>query len=134
MSLWLSPVLAIALLASSEPQAVRLQLEPGLRCELGGTIGRALTEQQVQVASAADASGWVVSMQREGEAVLLRLTNPEGVVRGARRLKPTDADCPALPRTVALLVKSWLQMRLSAAVADPPAELSAPATVARPSA
>ncbi len=134
MSLWLGPVIAIAFLAAPEAPAVRLQLEPNLRCELGDTIGSALTEQQVRVTAASDGSTWGLAVQRDGDAVLLRMTNAQGLVRAVRRLTPTQADCPALPRSVALLVKSWLAMRLTSteaaeAIVKPAATPSAPATV-----
>ena len=61
MPLWLSPVLAIALVGQPEVPAVRLQLEPGLRCELGGTIGEALAMQQVRVAAESDEAAWVLA-------------------------------------------------------------------------
>ncbi len=122
MSLWLSPVIALVLLAVPDAEAVRLELEPGLQCELGSAIGGALTEQQVKLAAASDASAWRLAVQREGEAVVLRMTNPRGVVRATRRLIPSQADCAALPRSVALLVKSWLAMRL---IATEPPELAA---------
>ena len=66
----------------------------------------------MQVGAGTDESAWELSVQRDGEGLSLRMTNPKGALRAVRRLKPTNADCATLPQSVALLVKSWLAMQL----------------------
>jgi hypothetical protein len=106
-----------ALAAAPEPPALRLRLEPGLRCGLETTLPGALAQQQVRLSAE---HAWTLSVRNESEGLLLQLTNEDGVLRGERRLMPSSSDCPVLPRTAALLVRSWLTSQLAAPVAEIP--------------
>lgn len=68
----------------------------------------------------ADGAGWVLAVHAEGSEVALRLTNPDGAVRGSRRLAPGPGDCAALPDSVALLAKLWFGGELALPAKSPP--------------
>src|SRR4051812_35432962 len=105
MTLWLSSVMAIGLVAADPAPVVRLRLEARLPCELETTLPAMLAQQQIPIGG--EDAAWIVSAERDGAAVVLRVINGQGAVRGLRRLAPEPADCAALPRTAALLVKTW---------------------------
>src|SRR5689334_11499665 len=98
----------IALAATTEPASVRLQLEAGLGCDLNASLPDALIQQQIRIAAPSETSAWVLVVGKHANGIELRIANAQGVLRGERRLGVTPSDCDALPRTTALLVRSWL--------------------------
>src|SRR3954454_17092948 len=108
MSPWCSPLLALALATGPQTPSVQVRLEDDLTCGLGASLPAALEQQQVRIATPENHQAWALSIAGTSSGGQLRISTPQGVVRGERPLALGPADCPALPRTVALLVKSWL--------------------------
>src|SRR4051812_46203809 len=110
-------LLSLAVIAAPDAPGLHVELGAALVCDLNTTLTPALKEQGVSVTSAT-APGWRLTVQQEGDALQLRLMTSNAELISSRRLTPVAADCPALARAIAVLVKSWLATRL--ATAPPP--------------
>ncbi|MBL8952955.1 MAG: hypothetical protein JNK82_19415 [Myxococcaceae bacterium] len=109
----MSLVLTMVLAATS----LRVEAGGDLPCELGTRLAAALAEQKLEVDDRAEHRLIVVRVKDD---VVVRLVDRAGIELGWRSLKPSAKDCAVVPKTVALLARTWLKT-------TPPATPSPPA-------
>ncbi|MBL8949689.1 MAG: hypothetical protein JNK82_02860 [Myxococcaceae bacterium] len=114
--MWLA-VTALWLTAAPASMAVRLELQPNVRCLGEPGLREALRARGVLTARA------TVSLVAEpdGEGVRVRLLDEKREVLASRRLPIDAGPCGALAQTVAALARSWLdELGVKVAPRPPP--------------